>query len=55
MPQMSPMNWWFLLILFSLLVKTCISFIYFIYLPTQFSIPSINFKTYKSSTLPWVW
>nr|WAK83094.1 ATP synthase F0 subunit 8 [Janus sp.] len=52
MPQMSPMNWMFLLIMFTLLLIMCISMIYFNYLPSP---KKFKLNNKKTNFLNWKW
>nr|WAK83081.1 ATP synthase F0 subunit 8 [Janus sp.] len=52
MPQMSPMNWLFLMVLFTLLLIMTISLIYFNYMPpTKKNLKKIINSPYYS----WKW
>nr|YP_009328021.1 ATP synthase F0 subunit 8 [Trachelus iudaicus]APC92664.1 ATP synthase F0 subunit 8 [Trachelus iudaicus] len=60
MPQMSPMNWLTLMIMFTVILITCISLIYFIYhqftliyTPLNFNKTPNNLKKFKN--LNWKW
>nr|YP_010596812.1 ATP synthase F0 subunit 8 [Stenocephus fraxini]WAK85071.1 ATP synthase F0 subunit 8 [Stenocephus fraxini] len=56
MPQMAPMYWVFLLIMFSIMLMVCISLIYFLFIPSTppQKINLINMNN-NNNNLPWKW
>nr|ARO34922.1 ATP synthase F0 subunit 8 [Janus compressus] len=54
MPQMSPMNWILMLIMFTLIMITCMSLIYFNYLPTPKKYKLTN-KYKNNIPTSWKW
>nr|YP_009328034.1 ATP synthase F0 subunit 8 [Trachelus tabidus]APC92677.1 ATP synthase F0 subunit 8 [Trachelus tabidus] len=55
MPQMSPMNWLALMIMFTLILILCISLMYFTYMPMKFNQKVNNYDKKITKTLNWKW
>nr|UFZ12881.1 ATP synthase F0 subunit 8 [Corydalus sp. 2 YLJ-2021a] len=52
MPQMAPLNWLILFMLFSLILILFNIMNYFISMPSS---PELTFKNFKKSNLIWKW